>query len=115
MVEKNKIIKICRNLGVVWIVIIIILTTGCSKEESLKLDSTIVVIDDAVQEENSTIENIAAIYRDGYEDGNTMDQLERMQWIIDKLGENGYVAVDSENQVDMAGAYDTYRTSDKIL
>ncbi len=101
MVEKNKIIKICRNLDVVWIVIIIILTTGCSKEESLKLDSTIVVIDDAVQEENSTIENIAAIYRDGYEDGNTMDQLERMQWIIDKLGENGYVAVDNENQIDI--------------
>ncbi len=52
-------------------------------------------------------ENIALVYHDIYEEAvktNTLDSLETKQRIVNRLGENGYVAVDSENQVDMAGA-----------
>ena len=52
-------------------------------------------------------ENIAAVYRDIYDEAvvaNTLGSLETLRRIVARLGENGYVAVDSENQVDMAGA-----------
>ena len=57
-------------------------------------------------------ENIAEIYRDIYEEaaeasaGNSSMScsLEMMQRIVARLGENGYAAVDSENQVNMAEA-----------
>ena len=81
------------------------------------------------QEENSIlIVSIAAVYRDIYdeaaetpsghpsipsgarvpsgnkEETNTLSSLETLRRIVARLGEHGYVAVDSENQVDMAGA-----------
>lgn len=52
-------------------------------------------------------EGIAAAYRDIYEEAveaDTLGSLETLQRIVARLGEKGYVAVDSENQVDMAGA-----------
>lgn len=64
------------------------------------------------EEDFDDAENIAEIYRDIYEEaaeasaGNSSMScsLEMMQRIIARLGENGYAAVDSENQVDMAEA-----------
>ena len=55
-------------------------------------------------------DNIAAVYRDIYDEAaeaNTLGSLETLQRIVARLGENGYVDVDSENQVDMAGAEQT--------
>lgn len=52
-------------------------------------------------------ERIAAVYRDIYEEAaeaNTLGGLETMRRIVCRLGENGYVAIDDKNQVDMAGA-----------
>ncbi len=52
-------------------------------------------------------EHIAALYRDLYDramEADTLGSLESLQAIVGRLGENGYAAVDSENQVDMTGA-----------
>lgn len=52
-------------------------------------------------------ESIAAVYRDIYEEAaeaDTPDSPDTLRRIVARLGENGYAAVDSENQVDMAGA-----------
>ena len=52
-------------------------------------------------------DSIAVIYRDIYKEAaktGTLDSPETMRRIVSRLGENGYVAVDSENQIDMAGA-----------
>ncbi len=52
-------------------------------------------------------EHIAALYRDLYDramEAGTLGSLESLRAIVDRLGENGYTAVDSENQVDMTGA-----------
>lgn len=52
-------------------------------------------------------ESIAAVYRDIYDEAvetDTLGSLETLRRIVARLGENGYVAVDSGNQVDMAGA-----------
>ncbi len=52
-------------------------------------------------------ESIAAVYRDIYEEAaeaDTLGSLETLRHVVARLGENGYVAVDSENQIDMVGA-----------
>ena len=52
-------------------------------------------------------ESIAAVYEDICREAakaNVQDSLEVTRRIVAGLGEKGYVAVDSENQVDMAGA-----------
>ena len=52
-------------------------------------------------------ESIAVVYRDIYDEAvetNTLGSPETMQRIVARLGENGYVAVDSKNQVDMVRA-----------
>lgn len=52
-------------------------------------------------------ESIAAVYRDIYEEAaeaNTLGSPETLRRIVARLGENGYVAVDSKNQVDMTEA-----------
>ena len=59
------------------------------------------------KEEFDDAESIAAAYFDIYDEGveaNTLGSLETVRRIVTRLGENGYVAVDSGNQVDMVGA-----------
>lgn len=59
------------------------------------------------QEDFDDAESIAAVYRDIYEEAaeaDTLGSLETLRRMVARLGENGYVAVDSENQVNMAGA-----------
>ncbi len=83
---------------------------GCSNGSPEELDIGITVVDNGVSlDESDTVdaESIAAVYRDIYEEAvetHTLGTLETTQRIVSRLGENGYVAVDSENQVDMAGA-----------
>ncbi len=65
------------------------------------------VLDGWFDREEAEAENIAAVYRDIYDEAvetNTLGSLETMQRIVARLGANGYVAVDSENQVDMVKA-----------
>lgn len=58
-------------------------------------------------EKNLEIREIAAVWReisDKAEEPDPEDCLQSLQQIVAKLGEKGYIAVDSENQVNMTGA-----------
>lgn len=62
------------------------------------------------EDDISDAESIAAVYRDIYVEAvetSTLSSLETLRRMIARLGENGYVAASSENQVDMAGAEQT--------
>jgi len=59
------------------------------------------------EEDFDDAESIAAVYRDIYDEAietNTLGSPETLRRMVARLGEKGYVAVDSKNQVDMAGA-----------
>ena len=74
--------------------------SGCNRETQTQTGK---------ESENSSEEadRIAETYRDIYENAEkdgTLGSLKVMHSIIHRLGQNGYIAVDSENQVDMTGA-----------
>lgn len=63
--------------------------------------------DESPPESSDEEESIVALYQDIYAEAAnryTPGSLEMMQCIVSRLGENGYAAVDSGNQVDMAEA-----------
>ena len=90
--------------------ILALVTTGCSNVSPEVSDIGITVVNNEVPLDASDpddAESIAAVYRDIYEEAvetHTLGSLETTQRIVSRLGENGYVAVDSRNQVDMSGA-----------
>lgn len=101
----KKILPAAIVLSVIW---------GCGNKPQIPLDkegSESEILNeenDAFAEyEYSEAENIAAVYRDIYEEAvwaNTLGSLKTVEEIVDRLGRMGYVAAHSENQVDMAGA-----------
>lgn len=104
--EKNRILPLFIVTCMVTLVI-----AGCSSELSELPENRETVVDyegyPSSEDGFDNAENIAAVYRDIYDEAvetNTLGSLETLQRIVARLGENGYVAVDSENQVDMAGA-----------
>lgn len=104
--EKNKVWFLC-----VIISIAALLMTGCDDglTEVSELGEIVVdhEVDSSEEVDFDDVESIAAVYRDIYDETvetNTLGSLETMRRIVARLGENGYVAVDSENQVDMVGA-----------
>jgi hypothetical protein len=119
--EKKKILTLFVMAGTA-----ILVMTGCCNELQEVPENREIVVDNEVRLPNEDdfddAVSIAAIYRDIYdeavetpsghpsmpsgnkEETNTLSSLETLRRIVAKLGENGYVAVDSENQVDMAGA-----------
>lgn len=113
LIKRNRML-----LFVGMISIIVFVITGCSDNLSKVLDirgtatdNEISFVSDikvaALDNEIVNAESIAAIYHDSYEEAvktNMLGSLETKEHIVVRLGEHGYVAVDSENQVDMAGA-----------
>ncbi len=104
--EKNKVWFLC-----VIISIAALMMTGCDDglPEVSELGEIVVdhEVDSSEEVDFDDVESIAAVYRDIYDETvetNTLGSLETMRRIVARLGENGYVAVDSENQVDMVGA-----------
>lgn len=104
--EKNKLRSLC-----VIISIAALMMTGCGDGLPEVSESGEIVVDHEVDsarvDDFDEAERIAAVYRDIYDEAveaNTLGSLETMRRIVARLGENGYVAVDSENQVDMVGA-----------
>ena len=119
--EKKKILTLFVMAGTA-----ILVMTGCSNELQEVLENTETVVDNEEylpnEDDFDDAISIAAVYRDIYdeavetpsghpsmpsgnkEETNTLSSLETLRRIVARLGENGYVAVDSENQVDMAGA-----------
>lgn len=106
LAETNKILSLFVVAGVV-----ILIMTGCSDESPEVSELRETVEDNEVypssEDDSRGAENIAEVYQDIYDEAaktNTLASLETKQRIVARLGENGYVAVDNENQVDMAGA-----------
>lgn len=104
--EKKKILTLFVMAGTA-----ILVMTGCCNELQEVQENREIVVDNEVRLPNEDdfddAVSIAAIYRDIYDEAvetNTLSSLETLRRIVARLGENGYVAVDSENQVDMAGA-----------
>ena len=104
--EKKKILTLFVMAGTA-----ILIMTGCSDELQEVPENRETVVDNEVylanEDDSDDAVSIAAVYRDIYDEAvetNTLSSLETLRRIVARLGENGYVAVDSENQVDMAGA-----------
>lgn len=60
--------------------------------------------DQTIEINRETGESIAEVYRDIYDEAlatNTLGSLEVMRIIVNRLGDYGYAAIDSENQIDM--------------
>ena len=106
LIEKNK-----KALFVAMIMLILPIMTGCSDETPEVSDIEITQQDREVysfdNNDSVSTECIAEILSDIYEeavDTNTLGSLDIVQRMVARLGENGYVAVDSENQIDMTQA-----------
>ena len=104
--DKNKILTLFVITGTA-----ILVMTGCSNELQEMPENGETVVDNEVylpnEDDFDDAVSIAAVYCDIYDEAaetNTLSNLETLRRIVARLGENGYVAVDSENQVDMAGA-----------
>ena len=103
----------CLQRGFRFVVagVVILIMTGCG-DESPEVSEFKETVEDneaysSSEDDSRGAENIAEVYRDIYNEAaetNTLASLETKRRIVARLGENGYVAVDSENQVDMAGA-----------
>ncbi len=106
LIEKNR-----KYLLLTMIGMMLVMMTGCGDKlpEVSDMEMTLSETWACPSSENECVdaENIVEIYQDIYDDAietNTLGSLEIKRRIITRLGENGYVAVDSENQIDMAGA-----------
>ncbi len=106
LIEKNK-----KALLFVMIILILPIMTGCSDETPEVSDIEITQQDREVysfdNNDSVSTECIAEILSDIYEeavDTNTLGSLDMMRCMVARLGENGYVAVDGGNQIDMTQA-----------
>ena len=106
LIEKNK-----KALLYAMIILILPIMTGCSDETPEVSDIEITQQDREVysfdKNDSADAERIAEILSDIYAeaiDTNTLGSLDIMRRMVARLGENGYVAVDSWNQIDMVQA-----------
>ncbi|MCI8979020.1 short-chain isoprenyl diphosphate synthase [bacterium 1xD8-48] len=106
LIEKNK-----KTLLFAMIILILPIMTGGSDETPEVSDIEITQQDSEVysfdKKDSASTERIAEILSDIYEeavDTNTLGSLDMMRRMVARLNENGYVAVDSGNRVDMAHA-----------
>lgn len=103
LAETNKILSFFVSIGAVSLMI-----TGCSDELPEVSEIIENVADHEVHSPNEDdcddAISIVAVYNEIYEEAvetNTLGSLETLRRIVARLGENGYSAVDSENQIDM--------------
>ena len=106
LIEKNK-----KTLLFAMIILILSIMTGCSDETPEVSDIEITQQDSEVysfaNNDSASTERIEEILSDIYEEAvvtNTLGSLDIMRRMVARLGENGYVAVDSGNQIDMVQA-----------
>lgn len=98
-INKNRKYLLYAVMGMTALIL-----AGCSDKAPKVIDDEVIFPD-----KNDCVyaEDIAEILSDIYikaKDTNTSGSLDMMRHMIARLGEQGYVAVDSGNQVDMAGA-----------
>ena len=106
LIEKNK-----KALLFAMIILILPILMGCGDKMPEVSDIEITQQDSGVyssdNNDSASTECIAEILSDIYEeavDTNTLGSLDIMRRMVARLGENGYVAVDSGNQIDMVQA-----------
>lgn len=96
--------------------------SGCSRKPQTAEETTDFIeneINLQQEDDNEEAEIIAAVYQDIYDkaiETDTIGSLEVTEDIVVRLGDNGYVAVDSRNQIDMTNAEQTVefcRAADK--
>ena len=91
------------------LVIVLLSITGCNNGQQVDTDTTIVTSEEQCIRDNDQIETdnidvISTICSDIYDEviqKNAVCSMDMMRNIVNRLGENGYTAVDSENQIDM--------------
>ena len=93
------------------IMLILLILAGCSDRTPEVSDIEITQQDSEVysfdKNDSASTERIAEILSDIYEEAvstNTLGSLDMMRRMVARLGGNGYVAVDSGNQIDMTQA-----------
>ena len=99
--------------------VLILSISGCSSISSEELKVSETVIDDQaiLGESQKNAEEIISICIDLYKkaaDENTIADLETIRSIVNCLGENGYPAVDSRNQVNMTEAEQVLEFCEKV-
>lgn len=91
------------------LVVVLIAMTGCNNRQPIEKYTTIDTYEgqsrkDRDQMETDNIDVISKICSDIYNDAirtNTLGRVDMIRSIVNRLGENGFTAVDSENQIDM--------------
>ena len=93
--------------------------SGCSDTppEEDTVSETVIDVQDVSEEEQENEEEIINICIDLYDkaaEENKLDDLEIIRSIVNRLGENGYSAVDSRNQVNMTEAEQVLEFCEKV-
>jgi len=108
LIKKNRAYLLLTMIGMMFIMM-----TGCGDKlpeiSDIKIERTSSEMQtySSNEKEYADAEIIAEIYQDIYDntiETDILGSLEIKRRIITRLGEKGYVAVDSDNQIDMAGA-----------
>ena len=105
LIKRNK-----KTLLFSIIILILPMVTGCSDETQEASDIEITWQDEVYSSDENVsvdvqhIEELLCNIYDEAVDTNTLGSLDIMRRMVARLGENGYVAVDSGNQVDMTQA-----------
>ena len=111
MLEKTNRFWKAGSFLFAMIILILLIMTGCSDETPEVSDIEITQQDREVysSDENTSVDvqHIEKLLSDIYDeavDTNTLGSLDIMRRMVARLGENGYAAVDSGNQIDMVQA-----------
>ena len=106
LIETNQ-----KTLLFVMIMLTLLILEGCSDKTPEGSDIGIAQTDKEVyfsdENDSADVQSIEEILNDIYAEAtgaNTLGSLDLMRRMVARLGENGYVAVDSENQIDMTQA-----------
>lgn len=105
LIKRNK-----KTLLFSIIILILLMMTGCSDETQEASDIEITWQDEVYSSDENVsvdVQHIEELLCNIYDEAvgtNTLGSLDIMRRMVARLGENGYVAVDSGNQVDMTQA-----------
>lgn len=105
-IQKYYICNICKKLYCMSLLVgIAILLCGCSNKNAAT-DAERTVIDFSISDEDRFIADLADIYSScqDMKCETEEDKLNQTKAVIDQLGSKGYIAVDMENQINMANA-----------
>ena len=115
MLEKTNRFWKAGSFLFAMIILILSIMTGCSDETPEVSDIEITQQDREVysSDENTSVDvqHIEKLLSDIYDeavDTNTLGSLDIMRRMVARLGENGYAAVDSGNQIDMVQPFEWY-------